>query len=197
MSSEQIGGNEIISPPPSSMRVISPISSHDGSLSHSMENPPEMDIESMWTTVLSAVPLDDHWNLAATPTSRVPPSSGSACPIGIEIKNSPASISSVWARKSPTANLILLDSSESPDKPPEIHPVTVRWGSLMSTLAPWMQPSCNSIRKFCPWSGCSICSPEWIGTYSSPITSDETIIVKLPVPETCILPSCWSGGGLT
>ena len=45
------------------------------------------------------------------------------------------------------ANLILLDSLESPAKPPETLPLTIRWGSFKSTLDPEIQPSSTRILK--------------------------------------------------
>ena len=129
------------------MRLTSAISSQFGLLSHSSENPPEIDIEPMWTTVFSEVPFEDHWNLAATPILSASPSGGSAYPTGTENSNSPESICSVCTRNDPIANLILLDSLERPEKPPETLPLTIRWGSFKSTLDPEIQPSSTRTLK--------------------------------------------------
>ena len=69
------------------------------------------------------------------------------------------------------ANLILLDSLESPAKPPETLPLTIRWGSFKSTLDPEIQPSSTRILKSTISAIPQTKSPESISTYSPSVLS--------------------------
>ena len=69
------------------------------------------------------------------------------------------------------ANLILLDSLESPAKPPETLPLTIRWGSFKSTLDPEIQPSSTRILKSTISDLPQTKSPESISTYSPSVLS--------------------------